>query len=59
MSIGSGCGVWNAKLTLTDRVDVWDKCGMVKDCDLNAAENFNWAGAVRIDVGEPVVIPGE
>ncbi len=38
------CGAFKAKLTLTNRMYVCDKWGMIKGCDLNAAENFNRAG---------------
>ena len=40
----SCCGTLNTGLTLTDRTYMCQKCGMVKDRDLNAAENLNRAG---------------
>ena len=42
------CGNINAELTLTDRTYLCKRCGMVKDRDLNAAENLNRAGLARI-----------
>ena len=40
----SCCGNIDAKLTLTNRTYVCKQCGMIKDRDLNAAENLNRAG---------------
>ncbi len=44
----TGCGHLNTKLTLTDRTYLCQQCGMVKDRDLNAAQNLHRAGLARI-----------
>ncbi|MCP4396051.1 MAG: transposase [bacterium] len=44
----SNCGHLNTKLTLTDRTYVCQQCGMVKDRDLNAAQNVLRAGLAQI-----------
>ena len=36
----SGCGWYNADLTLADRVFVCRECGLVLDRDMNAARNL-------------------
>ena len=44
----SACGHINHELTLTNRTYVFQQCGMMKDRDLNAAENLYRAGLARI-----------
>ncbi len=44
----SCCGNINTELTLTDRIYICRRCGIVKNRDLNAAENLNRAGLARI-----------
>jgi len=46
----SGCGWYNADLTLADRVFVCRECGLVLDRDMNAARNL--AFVAWIDLGE-------
>jgi putative transposase len=44
----SCCGAMKMDLNLTNRTYVCERCGMVNDRDLNAAENLNRAGLARI-----------
>jgi putative transposase len=44
----SACGQINTELTLHDRTYVCPHCGIIKDRDLNAAENLYRAGLARI-----------
>ncbi len=50
----SGCGNINVELTLTDRTYMCTRCGMVKNRDLNAAENLNRAGLAQIHASASV-----
>jgi hypothetical protein len=54
IKVGSWCGNLNAELLLTDRTYVCKQCEMIKDRDVNTAENLNRAGLARIYACGPV-----